>query len=522
MNNIRIKEIDITPHKSLMPKMGKAGYSVSEAIAELIDNSLDARYNNKLLHVRIVLKPDLIAVVDDGIGMGEDIAAKALKLAHSEKKNQLGEFGLGLKTACQSLGKKFTVTTKPKNIEEEYILTFDEDEWTKNGDWQKHPMGIRKVNNKTESGTNVLVEKLNIKFYPNLVTNIKNDLALRFAPFIYNNELKLMVNNLICEPYSFELTEEEKEKFEIELPNGDKIGGWRGLLKNPGGAGNKGFYGFNTFRRGRLITYYDKIGFNPHPEVRRIVGEIHMDNVPVTHNKREWIRESSEYILVKEQMEKFMKPFLAIARKYETSSVIDSKLSEKMEVQIDLIAKAIKNTPELRVYAIPNASDLSKKKVEKEIEKREINEEPIIQEYSEPEEQRTRTPKRTHIKKRYLLTVNGKKFKFTHEFKDLQDNETLRQTAVSEEKGIEVFTNTSFPAFLATKDQIFYATFNISESIAEIMVIEKKESPERIFYLRNLILQKTGKIMRGLEEEAKLEKTEERIQEKKKRLKEML
>ena len=36
MNEIKIREIDITPHKSLMPKIGRAGYSVSEAIAELI------------------------------------------------------------------------------------------------------------------------------------------------------------------------------------------------------------------------------------------------------------------------------------------------------------------------------------------------------------------------------------------------------------------------------------------------------------------------------------------------------
>lgn len=522
MNNIKIKEIDITPHKSLMPKIGRAGYSVSEAIAELIDNSLDARYDNKLLHVRVILNSEYIAVIDDGKGMDEDTAANALKLAYSEKKNQLGEFGLGLKTACQSLGKRFTVTTKTKNAEEEYIIQFDEEEWIKNGDWKKHPMKIRKTKKENESGTTVLIEKLIIKFYPNLVTNIKDDLSLRFAPFICNNELKLMVNNLLCEPYSFELTEEGEEKFEIPLPNGDKIWGWRGLLKNPGGAGNKGFYGFNTFRRGRLITYYDKIGFNPHPEVRRIVGELHLDNVPVTHNKREWIKESSEYIMVREQMEKFMKPFLAKARKYETSSVIDSKLTEKMDVQIEIIAKAIKNTPELKAYAIPNVSELSKEKVETEIEKREKSEEPIIQEYSEPEDQKIRTPKKTHFKRRYILTINGKKFKFTHEFKDLQDSETLRQVVVSDEKGIEVFTNTSFPAFLATKDQIFYATFNIAESIAEVMISEKKESPERIFNLRNLILQKTGEIMRGLEEEAKLVKIEERIQEKKEKLKEIL
>jgi hypothetical protein len=516
------KKIDITPHKSLMPKIGRAGYSVSEAISELIDNSIDAKYEDRLLHIRIILKSDYIAVLDDGKGMDEETAAKAIKLAYSEKKNQLGEFGLGLKTSCQSLGKKFTLTTTQEDSNEEYKIIFDEDEWMKNGDWTNHLMEIKKGGDKKISFTNILIEKLRIKFYPNLVTNIKEDLSLRFAPFIQNNEIKIFVNNSVCEPYSFELTEEDKENFEFTLSNGEKIYGWRGLLKNPGGAGNKGFYGFNTFRRGRLITYYDKIGFNPHPEVRRVVGELHMDNVPVTHNKREWIKESNDYVLAEESMKKFMKPFLAKARNYETTSVIDSKLTEKMDVQLDIIAKAIKNTPELNVYATPNVIESKKTKFPVEIEKRERNDESVIQEYKEPEENRERNPKKTHLKRRYLLTINGKKFKFTHEFRDLQDTETMKQVAVSEEKGIEVFTNISFPAFIATKDRIFYATLNISEAIAEIMIKEKSESLEKINELRNLILRKTGEIMRGLEEEKKLEKIEVKIKDKRDKIKELL
>ena len=39
-----VKEfIDITPHRSIMCKISQTGYSVQEAISELIDNSIDAR-----------------------------------------------------------------------------------------------------------------------------------------------------------------------------------------------------------------------------------------------------------------------------------------------------------------------------------------------------------------------------------------------------------------------------------------------------------------------------------------------
>lgn len=523
-SNIRIKHIDITPHKSLMPKIGQAGYSVSQAISELIDNSLDARFEDETLNVYIKIKKDFIEVTDDGKGMDESIAEKALKLAYSEKKNQLGEFGLGLKTACQSLGKRFIITTTQRDNDEEYILDFDEDEWMEKGDWTNHIMKIKKTT-LDSSGTTVRVDKLKIKFYANLVTNIKEELSLRFAPYINNGEIIIKVNEMACKPQEIELTEESKEDFEFKLQNGIKISGWRGLMKNPGGAGNKGYYGFNTYRRGRLITQYDKIGFNPHPEVRRIVGELFMDNIPVTHNKREWIKESYEYILMEEKMRDYMKPFLAKARSYESVTKVDSALKEKMDIQEEIIARAIKETPELKSYAAPNMpstkpEDKAKKDSETsnieliEIEQRDRQDVPAINENKEPEEMRERKPKKTHLKKKYILTINGKKFRFTHEFKDLEDENLLKQVCVSEEKGIEIFTNTSFPAFMATRDQLFYATFNIAEGLADVMVSQKGETKENVNNLRDKILQKTGNIMRQIEEERKLLKEKEIIEKK--------
>src|SRR3989338_453248 len=128
MDNIEVKEIDITPDKSLMPKIGQTGYSISQAFSELIDNAVDARFSDKILTIHVTMNPDYIEIVDDGKGMNEEQASRCLKLAYSEKKNQLGEFGLGLKTAAQSLGKTFSVITTPLNDFNSYILRFDEAE----------------------------------------------------------------------------------------------------------------------------------------------------------------------------------------------------------------------------------------------------------------------------------------------------------------------------------------------------------------------------------------------------------
>jgi len=102
--NVRQETIDITPDKSLMPKLANAGYSFVQAISELVDNSIDARPEGRTLLVKIELGRDHIQVLDDGIGMNQREAAACLKLAYSEKQGKLGEFGLGLKTACLSLG----------------------------------------------------------------------------------------------------------------------------------------------------------------------------------------------------------------------------------------------------------------------------------------------------------------------------------------------------------------------------------------------------------------------------------
>ena len=106
---MRTRLVDITPDRSLLPKLGFAGYSAPQAIAELVDNAIDSRREGKKLHIHIRITPNLYEVTDDALGMDYRTISKALVLAWSRKKGSLGEFGLGLKTACLSLGTAFEV-----------------------------------------------------------------------------------------------------------------------------------------------------------------------------------------------------------------------------------------------------------------------------------------------------------------------------------------------------------------------------------------------------------------------------
>ena len=112
------KYIDISPHRSILTKISQTGYSIQEALSELIDNAIDARIPNQKLTVSIDITEDAVVINDNARGMTEDQAAKAIRLGFSEKQGQLGEFGLGLKTSTSFLGRGFTLITTPQDSDE--------------------------------------------------------------------------------------------------------------------------------------------------------------------------------------------------------------------------------------------------------------------------------------------------------------------------------------------------------------------------------------------------------------------
>ena len=508
-----------------MPKIGQTGYSVLQAISELVDNSIDARENEKVLTVEIFFDNNkgTVEISDDGVGMNEQTAANSMKLAHSAKKNKLGEFGLGLKTAATSLGRSFQIITTQKGNDEEYIVEYDEDKWLKSGDWTKHEMKIKSGVDKKRSGTTIRIKDLHFKHYGNLPGNIRKDLATRFAPFIENGEVEIKVNTKWCKPEALDLKTEYypdadgKEPFRLKLESGNEVYGWRGLLKK----GSINEYGFRVFRRGRLIMQFAKLGFNPHPEARQIVGEIHLDHVPVTHNKREFIEESPLYREINNEegiFWKFMKDLVREARTSERKTRIDQGVLDKMEIQTDNIMKAIKNIPQLKEYAFPDLKEKVRSKegeneglTDLEIEKRDQRDVITIEDEPLPRNEQNRKSKKNQIRKVYYITINGKKFKVVHDFSDLKTDEVLKAVNVDDETGIHVFTNVAFPSFGNTKDEVFYGVWNIAEALAEVMVERNKRSPEEIIKIRDLILKSSSEITLELDDVEKEKKIAERL-----------
>jgi hypothetical protein len=94
------------------------GYSFEVAVADVIDNSIDAKAKNVL--VRIITKRDGdldLAIWDDGYGMSKKTLKEAMRFGAdvSQDIERLGKFGLGLKLASLSQAKEVRVLTVKEN-----------------------------------------------------------------------------------------------------------------------------------------------------------------------------------------------------------------------------------------------------------------------------------------------------------------------------------------------------------------------------------------------------------------------
>ena len=491
LNESHVEEIDITPDISLMPKLSYAGYSAPQAIGELVDNAIDERLDGQKLKVSIKIKKNGISVADNGSGMTKKIATKALVLAFSKKEGKLGEFGLGLKTACLSLGNHFEVITTAEGQEQQYQIVFDQQKWESRRKGWKVPC-ITKKSNKSDHFTIVNIERLKI-FYSNLPNYIRDDLKKRYAPFISNNQVEIKVNRRKCVPEEVALHEGSKKEFAIDLPSGNKIYGWYGLLRE---GSQKGLYGFSTFRRNRMITNYDKFGFDPHPMVARLVGEVHLDHVPPTHNKREFIKESIEYKEAEAALRKELKDILRQARKKATEDTVTDKVRQEVNIWKDKIGEALRSD-DFKSYTSRfdgiepspklNSEDSAELDVEKRAPKVETSPSKIVD-----EAEKSRTPTITHKQKRHIIRVKGKNIEFKHDFVPLGIKGPWKTYSYDKDSGLEIFTNTDFPAYSATKDTVFYAVVHIAEGISEFFVQAAQEEFANVDELKQVILRKAA------------------------------
>lgn len=135
-------DYDIVPPDpaGMIESLSALGYTLESAVADLVDNSIDADAK----HVDVIFHwaglDSYVAVVDDGRGMTEgallDAMAIALKGPRATREvNDLGRFGMGLKTASFSQARMLTVWSRSANAEPA-TRVWDLDHVLQCGDWQ--------------------------------------------------------------------------------------------------------------------------------------------------------------------------------------------------------------------------------------------------------------------------------------------------------------------------------------------------------------------------------------------------
>lgn len=125
--------------EALIESLRSVGYSLQTAIADIIDNSIAASAGNIWVQFHWSGKYSHISIVDDGCGMSENQLTNAMRPGsrsplEERDPDDLGRFGLGLKTASFSQCRKLSVLSKLSGngvAEREWDLDYvvDKNQW---------------------------------------------------------------------------------------------------------------------------------------------------------------------------------------------------------------------------------------------------------------------------------------------------------------------------------------------------------------------------------------------------------
>lgn len=331
-------EVSISPDPTLMEDIGATSFTVAEAIVELVANSMDAKVQDTDIEIDILIDPSEIRVIDDAKGMQRDVLAQAVRLGvkmqqeGDEAAGRKGMFGLGMKTACASLGQRWSVTTRPIEEDREFFVEFDLKEWSdKAGDpdfeWsieiEEREPDQDGVLGRRDHGTAIVIKEL--RDYNPLAGPVLEKLGRAYKGHIESGDI-IKVNGEKARPPEYDFIEGSKVEIEETCGEDDQyeIYGWVALDKK---THNDKYFGLNLYRQGQLIEPWNKDWFPAHLMTSRIIGEIHLDFVPPNFYKRGFERQSPEWDAASDKMEEVLEPVVKASR--QASRGKDSKKFRK-------------------------------------------------------------------------------------------------------------------------------------------------------------------------------------------------
>ncbi|HWZ15430.1 MAG TPA: ATP-binding protein [Mucilaginibacter sp.] len=270
------------------------GYSLPSAIADIIDNSISADAKTVQVNFNWAESNSSVTIIDDGKGMNEKELIEALRPGTTNpladrNANDLGRFGLGLKTASFSQCRRLTVISKSRDSGEITYRAWDLDYVEQNDQWQiiryLSDPHLPELLDDFASGTIISWEIMDRVIYDQnkqlisgkkfweAVREVEKHLSMVFHRFIEQRKLMVFLNGNKLNPWNPFLTgEPATQSFPTEtydngkisltgfvLPHASKIDTdkWNEAAGSMGWTAQQGFY---IYRKDRILLAGDWLG----------------------------------------------------------------------------------------------------------------------------------------------------------------------------------------------------------------------------------------------------------------------
>ena len=281
----RAETLNVSPNaSSLARSLRSIGYSFSDAICDIIDNSITALASSVEIYITWSETRPIVSIKDNGQGMSRHELIEAMRPgtrspAEQRSEGDLGRFGLGLKTASFSQSSKLSVTTWQKELTC-YRAEWDLNEVEQSNQWALLLEQLAKPENESASGT--IIEWTDIdgfsemdpkegqKQLARMVVELEAHIGRTYHRFIEGQATRKVgftINNLACDAINpfFPAKSVARPKEEIidrgkrcyiqsyTLPHGTKCTSQEWEL-NSGPNGYLESQGFYLYRNNRLIV----------------------------------------------------------------------------------------------------------------------------------------------------------------------------------------------------------------------------------------------------------------------------
>lgn len=376
------KRTDITPSaRRLITSMRDLGYEFTDAVAELVDNSIQAGSSVIQVNLHFDGTDSYLTVMDNGHGMTHSQLVESMRFGSIREylDDDLGKFGLGLKTSSLSQCDILTVSTRcSSNTETIHSYCWSIEHITKVDKWEIIPVDEEDLLNpvlehlNSTVGTVVTWERLNrlLSFRDpngwraeNHVTRLIHDLKLSLGTTFHRyltgeqrtKRVVIFVNGEIVEAWDpfcrSEMKTQELDSFSIPvsvndikakiefrpfvLPHQSAFSSHSAHVK----AGGRGKWnkqqGFYIYRAGRLLQSGGWCGLrtsDEHSKLTRVIVEIpagldHLFKVNIAKMKVNFPREIRQDVMT------FLTPIIKFAndvyRSHGSSKLEETSSSEE-------------------------------------------------------------------------------------------------------------------------------------------------------------------------------------------------